>query len=453
MAPLLSLFACYLMAVQAFALDIGLGPGLSLKNGILYLFFAFLLMRFAVQRDFRLELGGIWASFAALLTYAVLSTVAIVMFVQYPGYKLMTAITQFKGLPFDFMAMLFVFFYGTKTRRDTQRVLDAVLFTAVFANVVSALDATGIMPLATINDGETADRVQGVMSEHNQYGAYLAFFCPLLLAATLVNQGIRRAFWLAGTLVSFAVLLMTVSRGAFVALALAGIVGAFRFRKHLMNPKVIGYLVGGGVIGVLLIVGVLFGTSFGSTLIERLLGQSTQIDMWQVSSGRSELWADAVGQMMRTPITMLTGFGWATYFVLPSALPLAPHNTYLWYWFELGLIGVIAFTAIIVQLITQAARAAENTTNFGDRAYFMAFTIGTAALAFAIFFVEIYTPWPFVWAAAGCILRLAVIGRDEQRASARAPAVQDAAAPPAANPDRFGWKTATVRRTRAERPI
>jgi O-antigen ligase len=200
-------------------------------------------------------------------------------------------------------------------------------------------------------------------------------------------------------------------------------------------------------------VGVLFGTSFGATVVERLLGESTQIDLWQVSSGRTELWADAVGQMMRTPISMITGFGWATYFVLPSALPLSPHNTYLWYWFELGLVGVIAFTAIVVQLITNAARAADETPNRADRAYFMAFTIGTLALAFAIFFVEIYTPWPFVWAAAGCVLRLAVIGRAEQRAAARAPAAPAQAAAPAEATDRFGWKTAAARRTRAARPI
>lgn len=460
MPVLLALFVVYLMMVQTFALDIGLGPGLSLKNGILYLFFAFLLMRFAVQRNFRLQMGGVFGSFAVLLGYAIFSTVAIVMFVQYPGYKLMTAVTQFKGLPFDFMAMFFVFFYGLQTRRDVSLVMAGVLGMAVFANAVSALDALGIMPLETIEKGETSDRVQGVMSEHNQHGAFVAFFIPLLVAAVVASSGWRRLLWLGGTLVSFGVLLMTVSRGAFVGLLVGGIVGAMIYRRYVLSPRVVGWLAGGSAVAVLVIIGVLFGTSFGGTLVERLLG-SSQTDMWQVSSGRTELWADALGQMMRTPITLITGFGWASYFVLPSALPLAPHNTYLWYWFELGLAGVLSFVAILVTLGRTAVRAAFQSPD-ADRPWFIGFTIALLGLSLAIFFVEIYTPWPFIWAATGATMRLAMIVLEERQNKAKPHIPRPAPAESGANaggasgppsPDRFGWTAAPARRSRGARAI
>ena len=381
---------------------------------------------------------GLWIGFTAV----------VALFIQYPGYKLMTAMTQFKGLPFDFMAFFFVFFYGLKTRRDVGMVLAVVLGAAVFANVISGLNGVGLLRLATINEGETTDRVQGVMAEHNQYGAFIAFFIPLLVAAVVANRGWRRLFWLAGSVISFGLLMMTVSRGAFVALAAAAVIGAIRFRQQLLNAKVLGWLFGGLVVGTLVVLGVLFGTSYGATLIDRLLGDSTQIDMWEVSSGRTELWADALGQMMRTPLTLLTGFGWATYFVLPSALPLAPHNTYLWYWFELGLIGVIAFAAILLQLIVMASRSAGQALG-GDRAYFVGFFIGMTALAIAIFFVEIYTPWPYIWATAGIVMRLAMIVSDEQNAPVKAPAPDTATAEPktkALAPDRFGWNAAAAQR-------
>jgi O-antigen ligase len=450
MPVLLTLFVVYLMMVQTFALDIGLGPGLSLKNGILYLLFAFLLMRFAVRRNFRLQMGGVFGGFAVLLGYAIASTVAIMLFIQYPGYKFMTALTQFKGLPFDFLAMFFVFFYGLQTRRDVRLVLVSVLAMAVFANVVSGLDALGIVPLETIEVGETSDRVQGVMAEHNQYGAFIAFFIPLLVAAVVTARRWRRLLWLAGTLISFGLLLMTVSRGAFIGLLLGGVIGAMIYRRYVLGPRVVVWLVGGSAIAVLVIIGVLFGTNYGSTLVERVLGGSGT-DMWQVSSGRTELWADALGQMMRTPVTLITGFGWASYFVLPSALPLAPHNTYLWYWFELGIVGVLAFIVVLVSL-GRAAIEAANLSSDPDRPWFIGFTVALLALAIAIFFVEIYTPWPFIWAATGAVMRLAMIVREERRGpDANRITLPIKMESPRA--DSFGWTAPPVRRNRGSGAI
>jgi O-antigen ligase len=444
MAVMLSIFMGYLITVQALALDVGLGPGLSLKNAILYVFLLFIMMRYAVQRDFRLELGGIFGSFALLLGYAIVSTVVVVVFLQYPGYKIFTAMTQFKGLPFDFLAFFTVFFYGLKTRRDVNIVLTTILFVAVITNIVSGLDAVGIVPLATINKGETSDRVQGILGEHNQYGAFLVFFIPPLIAAVVSSRGLRRGFWLVGTLASFAVLVATISRGAFVGLFLAMIIGAWVFRSYLLRADVIGWLIGGTVVAGLVLTALMLTTHFGAEIKDRIFSQSRDIDIWQVSSGRSELWKDALEQMMRSPVSLVTGFGWATYFVLPSALPLAPHNTYLWYWFEIGIVGVLAFIAVLLQLIFVASRTAIDTATGRDRAILTGFAIGAMALAIAIFFVEIYTPWPYFWACAGVVMRLAMIIRAEQQ-TPRVVAPTQAESPVLA--DRFGWGVTSARRS------
>ena len=437
MTALLSLFMVYMIAVQAFALDVGLGPGLSLKNGILYLFFAFLLMRYAINRDFKIELGGILGSFALMIGYALLSTVVILMVVQYPGYTLIKAMTQLKGLPFDFLAFYFVYFFGLKTQRSAMTVLTTILLVVVATNVLSGIDGIGLYRLETINRGEDESRVQGIIGEHNQYGAFIAMFLPPLVAAVAASSGWRRLFWMGGTLVSFAVLVMTVSRGAFVGLALAGIFGLIVFRRYLLNAKVIGWMIGGAAVVVVVLAVLLLTTHYGAVLSERLLGQSASTDVWEISSGRTELWADAVRQMMRTPLSLVTGFGWATYFVLPSALPLAPHNTYLWYWFEIGLPGVLAFIAIFVQLISVAMRCVEKADPV-LRGHFIGFAIGALALAISIFFVEIYNPWPYFWAFAGVVMRLAVLSRASQSATVVAPVA-------AVTVDRFGWNAASAR--------
>lgn len=434
MAVVLSLFMFYMIAVQTFGLDVGLGPGLSLKNGLLYLLMVLILSQYAVRRDFRLQLGGVFGAFALLIGYAVFSTAIIMMFLQYPGYKLMGAVIQLKGLPFDFLAFFFVFFYGLKTRRDVMTVLYTILGIAVLVNVVSGLDGIGAFTLDTINRGETDDRIQGIIGEHNQYGAYIAWFLPGIVAAAVATRGANRAFWVLGAMASFAVLLMTVSRGAFVACFGAAIICGYVFRRDLLTPRVIGWLGAAVVTAVVVMIGVALTTRYGAVMAERVFGQSTDMDLWQASSGRTELWADAFGQMMRTPITLLSGFGWATYFVLPSALPLAPHNTYLWYWFELGIVGLLAFIAILVQLVATAVRYANSTLG-PDRAHLMAFAFGTTALAIAIFFVELYSPWPYFWSYAGVVMRLAMIAQDEHAAARAKPKSADSGRVS----DRFGW--------------
>jgi hypothetical protein len=436
MAAVLSLFMLYMIVVQTFGLDIGLGPGLSLKNGILYLLLTAILMMYAVRRDFKLQLGGVFGSFAMLIGYAIFSTAIVVMFVQYPGYKLITAFTQLKGLPFDFMAFFFVYFYGLRTRRDAMAVLYCILGIVVAVNVVSGLDAMGIIRIDSIRQGEEDDRVQGIIGEHNQYGAYIAWFLPALVAMTVSTRSRWRAFWLIGALTSFAVLLMTVSRGAFVATLVSAVIGAYLFRTTLLTPKVAGWMLGIFAAALVVAVGLALTTKFGSLFTERLLGQSADIDLWQVSSGRTELWKDALEQMMRTPLSLLTGFGWATYFVLPSSLPLAPHNTYLWYWFELGVAGVVLFAAILIQLVITAAKAAIN-TDASTRTHLIGFAIGTMALMVAIFFVELYTPWPYFWAYAGVVMRLAMIANAEHAAATAPPR----AATAHRTVDRFGWAT------------
>jgi hypothetical protein len=72
----------------------------------------------------------------------------------------------------------------------------------------------------------------------------------------------------------------------------------------------------------------------------------------------------------------------------------------------------------------------------------MAFCIGTIALSIAIFFVEIYNPWPYFWACAGVIMRMVVLSRAQQAVPVRKARIK-VEEPPV---DRFGWSAAPVTR-------
>lgn len=441
MAWLLSLYMIYMIGVQTFGFDVGLAPGLSVKNAILYLLLALVLARYAINRDFKLELRGVYGGFAFLIGYALLSVAAVTLVAQYPGYKIMTAFIQLKQLVFDALVYFSVFFYGLRTRRDALLLLNVMLVIVVAVNVVSALDGVGVFQLDTINRGETDDRVQGIIGEHNQYGAYISLFIPPLIGAAAATRGLVRVFWVGGALASLAVLLMTVSRGAFAASALSAILGAYVFRRYLLRPVVLGWLAGGMAVAVCVMAVTVVTTDYGAVLVERLTTESSGADLTAITSGRTEIWADAIGHMMRSPLTLLTGFGWASYFVLPASLPLAPHNTYLWYWFELGLAGVIVFTGMLIQLILVASRAAVK-ADAQLRPHLIGFSVGAMALAVAIFFVELYTPWPYFWAYAGVVMRLVSISSKEQ--AVEKASVRTAAIGPE-NGDRFGWSALSPR--------
>src|SRR6202044_1653536 len=91
------------------------------------------------------------------------------------------------------------------------------------------------------------------------------------------------------------------------------------------------------------------GYRYWDLLVERVTGSSTT-SINELSSGRTELWSEGLGTMMDKPSSLIVGYGWDTWELLPFRF--VPHNQYLWLWFELGLVGVgcliVAFRTSVV---------------------------------------------------------------------------------------------------------
>jgi len=73
----------------------------------------------------------------------------------------------------------------------------------------------------------------------------------------------------------------------------------------------------------------------------------------------------------------------------------------------------------------------------------MGFVVGTTAVAVALFFVNLYSPWLYVWAYIGIVMRIAV-NVTEQPVTAPA-MVHAAAAPASQGRDAHGWGAITSR--------
>jgi O-antigen ligase len=436
MRYLLLALVLFLTLSAVFGFDPGPMPGVKIKNGLLYLIVLGLMLRVTLDRNYRIQLPGVPIIFGVLIGYALLTYAAIVMVIEYPRYDPVFGAFQLKNQLIDHMLFFLVFFYGLRTNEDAMTVLKVLLAAWAVSHIMAALDATGVFHLGDIEQRGDG-RVQGAVGESNQYGAFVALTLPATIAMVTITRGMWRIFWMAASVITAAVLVMTVSRGAFVAAAFSTMLGVWMFRRFMPARKLMVWAAC-GLVGAVLVGIVVMSLGFGELLYERFtLGAAS--DLTVQSSGRTAIWTAVLQVMFNTPLTLLTGFGWEAYPTFPFRW--ATHNHYLQQFFNLGLVGLIGSVLLLVVPI-RTATAAVDYARPDVRPMLIAFAIGTIALATAVFFVNLYTPWLYYWAYAGIVMRLA--------ANALEPQAHVAAAPSAPAPrraervrDPHGWTAAS----------
>jgi O-antigen ligase len=421
----------FLTAAEVFSWDVSMGPGLSVKNAVLYLIAIFLMFRIAVSRGERLDAGPVHVFFVILISYAMVTWLSAGLIIEYPGYDLIASAIRLKSELIDHFIFFLVFYYGVTSRRDALTVVMGLLLAALFANVMTVADVLGYIDLGF--EQRESGRTEGALGEANQYAAYIILFLPGMIAAMMRTRGLWRLFWMGAVVASAVAVLMTVSRGAFVGLLVAGVGGAWFFRHRLSLGKVAVWLTA----AVIVIAVALSLSQYTALIEERLFTQTGAIDLSDASSGRVDIWAALFELMMDTPITFVTGFGWSVYWTMPFRY--SPHNQYFNFLFNLGLPGLLCLIGLLVSAAWLAKRASEQADD-ELRAHLIAFVIGVIAVCAAIFFVDLHRPWYYFWAYAGVTLRLAVIVNHEARG--HADLLSPAALPgrrgePASDP--FGW--------------
>jgi O-antigen ligase len=429
MRYVLAALTLFLTLSSVFSWDPGPAPGVKIKNFLLYLLIMGLVFSYANGRKFKIQLPSMNITFIVLIGYCIFSYLAIVLFIDYPRYNMLTSAFDLKNRGVDYLLFFLAFFYGVRSEKDAQFVLKCLLLSWVVSHFVAVLDAFGYVHIGDIErrgDG----RVQGAVGESNQYGAFVALTLPAAVAMAVAAKGWRRWFWVGASALTAGTLLMTVSRGAFVATFVATIAGAYMFRRYLSLGKIVtwGMAAGGAMLVILLIVSL----SFGDLLYERVVAGFSSKDMGGTSSGRTEIWATAIEMMFQHPQTLLTGFGWNAYWIMPFRY--SPHNYYLAQWFNLGLVGLICSVLLLVIPVRTAMRSFA-VAPIHLKIPLAGFVVSTLAYATATFFVDLYVPWIYFWAYTGVSMRLAMIARE----SAPLPVTvnQPVLAPRQADP--YGW--------------
>jgi len=430
-----------LMLAVALGIDPGPAPGLNIKNALLYLIMLMLLVRVTLDRRYRIQMPSIPLVFIALIGYAVLMYAIVVLVIHYPRYDVIRNGIFLKNSLFDQMMFFLVFFYGLRSDEEAVQVLKIVLTCWAVTHVAAVLSALGMVQFGRIEPDQDG-RVQGLVGEPNQYGA----FCALSLAATasliFVTRGFWRLFWIGATGVSALALVMTVSRGAFVGSAIAACVGLYLFRRYVPTRKLFAFA-GWCFLALSFVVALATAAGFGRLLVDRWLGGARVAgDVTGISSGRTIIWETALAVMWEQPITLLTGYGWQMYNAMPFRN--AVHNHYLASWFDLGVVGVICAVLLLVLPIRYAGKAALR-ANDNVRPLLIGYVIGAMALGASVFFVQLYAPWHYFWAYTGVMMRIAINTLEGDNATVAVPARGRAAL--RSRRDAHGWTRAPAQRS------
>jgi O-antigen ligase len=317
-----------------------------------------------------------------------------------------------------------VVFYGVQDEKDFRTVMTALMAAIGISSVLTLTDMVGLTGLGTKigESGAEADRVFGAFGHANETGALLALMLPGVIAMTSSTRGFWRLFWLGSSAATAAVFILTVSRGAYVGVAVGYPIAVLMFRRLLPPGRIATWVLAGIVLAVIgAAVMSISNPRSAASIADRVFGIGS-MGMSEASSGRTDIWMQAINEMMANPVTLITGFGWNVYSTMPTVF--AMHNTYLDQWFNLGLLGVGAYVFIIYLTVRTAKQAAALTVG-PLRADLIAYVFGMLGLAVSVFFGNLYTSKPYIWMYVGLTMRGAMFVFD------KVTAIERATAPPA----------------------
>lgn len=420
-------------------IPMSMGPGLSAKNALLYVIAVALVLKLIVQQPFVFNLRALHVCFAILIAYSLLSVFTAYFVVQYPRYSLIGSGITWKTKLVDQAILFLVFFYGLRETRNAYTLLKVLLIAVIIGNTIALLNAVGLTEIGGIGEMETrkSGRMTGIMGEPNVDAAFISLFLPALGAALILSRGLWRAWWFGGMIFSLGVIVLTASRGGFVAMIVSALWGVVVFRRYVSLARLAAFASGAAVL--VIIVFSVMSIEYGGLLYERFIADSTGSDMVAASSGRLEIWSHALALMSEKPLTFLTGYGWNVYWSLPTRL--SPHNHYLSLWFNVGLVGLICGISVLV-LVIREAMAALPYSPPQYRPVLISFAIGAVAISVAAFFVDLIAPWLWFWAYAGFVMRIAVNLRSQSEPKQAIEPVSGRK--PRPHKDPFGW-VGTVR--------
>ncbi len=175
---------------------------------------------------------------------------------------------------------------------------------------------------------------------------------PFALAAGFVmfaDQRRDRLLALAWTAFLVPALALTLSRGAYLAIAVLALVAIATSRARVPLAAAV-------VVAVIVLLQV-------PVVGRRFAGQFNLFDSQTTVRGRLSIFSDTLTMLRDHPI-FGNGLGGYHYLFRGTILEIYPHNDWLTFWVEVGLLGMVAFAVIFFGLLLRGWRAFARASGF-----------------------------------------------------------------------------------------
>lgn len=290
---------------------------------------------------------GLWIAFYLTVGVLLLMTVRPAPTVNFTGFRAS-------------MEYLAVFYLVTHLIRDERDFREMYLTMVIIATVLALHGIwqfiIGVPIPASWTDaaeGAVRTRVYSIFSNPNIMGAYMILFAPMTigLAYACERPSQKVLFWLCG-LAMCAGCLFTMSRGAWLALAIAAVLFALLIDRRLLALMLVCGAVACTLPFVRSRIGYLFTPQFADS---------------NARGGRAKRWATAIGYLKATDPVF--GMGYGMYGgavavqnpVLPWVEYMYVDNYYVKILTENGIVGVTAFGMMLLGLIGNGLRGCVRT--------------------------------------------------------------------------------------------
>lgn len=203
---------------------------------------------------------------------------------------------------------------------------------------------TGKLGEGTLSHRIEGLRVGGSFESHGMladFGTQLILF--MVYFAVLARNPIERTFWFLSAATTFTAIMATANRGATSGLILGFFLALVYFRRRLGNARIAAIVVGAAV--TLVAVDTLLSERTVAVSVLERFGNTTFEGM--VPENRVMTWGPALNEAMEKPF-----FGHGPFFDTGLGLTkrMWPHNGYLFYFFTLGLFGLLAFLWVLARV-------------------------------------------------------------------------------------------------------
>lgn len=409
MRYLLAFFFFFMYMGDNLGLNISLGPGMSTKNLLLYLILIGIAVNAAVARNRDFDLPSVVVPFGLLIIYSIMTWITVAFVIEDPNYGLRQSFITLKSSWVDQFLTFLIYLYGILYLKDSWWLLKTIIWIVIIGNVITIIDTFNVPNLGILDVPRKAGRFEGFLGQPNAYGQFLVLFIPAAIALFLSQSRKYRAMAGIGVFATILALILSGSRGAYVALIAGAVLSAIFLRQFIPRQTVLKTaVISLAVFGVA--VAITFVTGYADIYVGRTL--SFEGSAHVITHGRTTIWTTALRPMVEAPLTFLTGFGFFAY--ESGMFSKSTHNVYLSVLYNLGFIGLTLYVTIFIRILA-TARSAIALAEGEHRAQLLALVFGLFSFIVAIFFSEYQSSGYLLWAYLGVGMRIAMQTIPKQR--------------------------------------